>query len=145
MFDVVLFPTDGSEGARATVDRVFDLARAHDASVHAVYVLEAMSPQKSVADLVSTQLRERGRAALDDVESEGARLGVPVTTSIVDLDDSVSNTILGVVDDVDADVVVLPMHGRRGLERYILGSVTERVVRQSPVPVLTVPVFEQSE
>jgi nucleotide-binding universal stress UspA family protein len=142
MFDVVLFPTDGSEGARAVVDGVFELARAHGASVHAVYVLESMAPQKSVADLVSTQLRDHGRDALDDVESEGHRLGVPVETSIVELDDSVSNTIVGVVRDVDADVVVLPMHGRRGLERYLLGSVTERVIRQSPVPVLAVPVFE---
>jgi nucleotide-binding universal stress UspA family protein len=46
--------------------------------------------------------------------------------------------ILSLVAEGDADVVVMGTHGRSGLDRYLLGSVTERVVRQSPVPVLTV-------
>ena len=42
------------------------------------------------------------------------------------------------VDDTDVDLVVLGTHGRRGLDHALLGSVTERVVRTAPVPVLTV-------
>jgi nucleotide-binding universal stress UspA family protein len=47
-------------------------------------------------------------------------------------------TILQYVDDEDIDVVVMGTHGRRGLDRALLGSVTERIVRTSDVPVLTV-------
>jgi nucleotide-binding universal stress UspA family protein len=45
---------------------------------------------------------------------------------------------LAVANRVKADIIVMGTHGRRGLERVLLGSVAERVVRSSPVPVLTV-------
>ena len=47
-------------------------------------------------------------------------------------------TIIEYADDVDADVIVMGTHGRTGLDRRVLGSVTERTVRLSDVPVLTV-------
>jgi nucleotide-binding universal stress UspA family protein len=46
--------------------------------------------------------------------------------------------ILAYVEEHDADLVVLGTRGQTGLERYLLGSVTERVLRSSPVPVMTV-------
>jgi nucleotide-binding universal stress UspA family protein len=46
--------------------------------------------------------------------------------------------VLRMIEKVDADLVVMGTHGRRGLARAILGSVTEAVVRGSPVPVVTV-------
>jgi nucleotide-binding universal stress UspA family protein len=62
-----------------------------------------------------------------------------VTTAV--LHGSATEEILTYVDDHDIDVVVVGTrghHGLEGLERFLLGSVTERVVRRSPVPVLTV-------
>jgi nucleotide-binding universal stress UspA family protein len=47
-------------------------------------------------------------------------------------------TILDYTDEHDIDLVVMGTHGRTGLDRYLLGSVTEKVVRTSDVPVLTV-------
>uniref|UniRef100_UPI00387E9FE4 universal stress protein n=1 Tax=Haloarcula regularis TaxID=3033392 RepID=UPI00387E9FE4 len=49
------------------------------------------------------------------------------------------------VEDNDVDLVVMGTHGRTGLERYLLGSVTEKLVRTAPVPVLTVRAPEEAE
>lgn len=54
------------------------------------------------------------------------REGIPVT-EIVDY-----------VDESASDVIVMATHGRSGFDRYLLGSVTEKVVRSSPAPVLTI-------
>jgi len=47
--------------------------------------------------------------------------------------------ILTYVEEHDIDLVVVGTHGRTGFDRYVLGSVTEHLVRTSPIPVLTVP------
>jgi nucleotide-binding universal stress UspA family protein len=47
--------------------------------------------------------------------------------------------ILATAEEMRADVVILGTHGRRGIPRAVLGSVAEKVVRMSPVPVLTIP------
>jgi nucleotide-binding universal stress UspA family protein len=47
-------------------------------------------------------------------------------------------TILEYADEADVDLIVMGTHGRSGIHRYLLGSVTERVVRTADAPVLTV-------
>ena len=49
----------------------------------------------------------------------------------------VVDEIIAAIQAFEADLVVIPTHGRRGLKRVVLGSVAERIVRESPVPVLT--------
>jgi nucleotide-binding universal stress UspA family protein len=51
---------------------------------------------------------------------------------------TVHRSIRSYVEENDIDLVVMGTHGRQGIERFLLGSVTERTVRTSPVPVLTV-------
>ena len=64
--------------------------------------------------------------------------GIDTTTATLDGDRTVSATILSYVDDYDIDVLVLGTHGRTGLDRFLLGNVAEAVLRDAPVPVLTV-------
>ena len=73
--------------------------------------------------LAATRAVEDGTAATIDTRTE---VGRPATT------------IVEVVDDVDADHVVVGSHGRKGVSRLVLGSVAEAVVRRSPVPVTVV-------
>lgn len=136
MFDRILFPTDGSDGAAAALDDVLDIAVAHGATVHLLSVANTThSPVEQAAEIAGT-LEERARAAVEDAGERADERGVDTTTEV--LDGSPHRRICDYAVDADVDVVVLPTRGRRGLARYLLGSTTERVVRRCEVPVLTV-------
>lgn len=126
MYDEILFPDDGSEGSAAALEHAVDLARRHEATLD---VLHATGNGEADADAVV----ERAAAAA------GAD-GVAVNT--VTLEGSPHETIVEYVTDRGIDAVVMGTHGRRGLDRYVLGSVTEKVLRSVPVPVLVVPMTD---
>jgi nucleotide-binding universal stress UspA family protein len=145
MYDAVLVPTDGSEGSEAAIDRAIDVALTYDASLHALYVVEASSVAVGAeGGVVLEHLKEAGRQAVDDLRNraEDADVGT-VEGSIAE--GAPHRAILDYVDEHDIDMVVMGTHGRTGLGRYMLGSVTEKVVRLADVPVLTVPLAEGNE
>jgi len=123
MYDTILVPTDGSNVAAVAVDAAIDLARRFDADVH------ALSVRESDVD------GERATAAVAD-RAEAA--GIGAVTAVVDADGPVYRAILSYADDHDVDCLVMGTHGRTGLDRFVLGSVAERTLRESPVPVVTV-------
>lgn len=141
MYDRILLPTDGSAGMDRVVDHAADLAAEHDAVVNGLYVIDESSytnlPMETSWEGISELLREEGDEALDEVERVvGDR--APVERAAVD--GSPSRTITEYAAEQDCDIVVMGTHGRGGIDRLLLGSVAERVVRTSTVPVLTVRV-----
>ncbi|ERG94509.1 universal stress protein [Haloquadratum walsbyi] len=140
MYDHILVPTDGSECADEAVTHAFNLATQHDAEVHVLSVVDARdishgAPAVSPAQIEST-LRENAHDMTDAVEDRGADTGVNVTPAVeAGIPD---DAIVTYAEEHDVDLIVMGTHGRTGLERYLLGSVTERTVRRSSVPVLTV-------
>jgi nucleotide-binding universal stress UspA family protein len=138
MYETILLPTDGSAATERAVEHAVDLARTYDATIHALYVIDAgmYSSLEAGADIVIDALEDEGRAAVESVEREAAEAGVEVETTVTS--GTAHQTILDYADEVDADLIVMGTHGRTGLNRYLLGSVTERVVRTAEVPVLTV-------
>jgi nucleotide-binding universal stress UspA family protein len=136
--DTIVVATDGSESVRRGVGVALDLAARFEASVHALYVVDgdevASSPEKVRGDLQSA-LAERGEAALAEV-SERAGADVEVSTTI--REGNPASEVVGFAREVDADVVATGTRGRHGENRFLIGSVAERVVRICPVPVLTV-------
>jgi nucleotide-binding universal stress UspA family protein len=140
MYDRVLLPTDGSAGMERVIDHAAGLADVHDATLHALYVVDTASltdlPMESSWEGVTTALEREGETALEAVERRVSN--VDVRTSIVE--GSPSRDIVAFADEEDCDLVVMGTHGRAGVERWIIGSVAERVVRESTVPVLTVHV-----
>lgn len=139
-YDRILLPTDGSEATRAATEEAGRLARLSDATVHVLSVADSRNRFESpsaglAADAWDEAERERAAGAIDaavealpdDVPAETVvREGIPQTA------------VLDYADEADVDVVVMGTHGRTGLDHYLIGSVTERVVRNCPVPVLTV-------
>lgn len=138
MYDRILVPTDGSETAEQAFEHALDLAKTYDAELHVINVVDISSlagefePVTIVDELedhgeqVTSTLAERAEeAGIDHVETAVAE-GIP------------HKLILEYVGENDVNLVVLGTHGRTGLDRYLLGSVTEKVVRQSDAPVLTV-------
>ena len=141
MYDTILLPTDGSEGMQAVIDHANELAQIHDATIHAVYVLDTATmshmPMDTSWEAVSDLLHTEAEHALEEVE-EATDEDVPVETTMVE--GTPSREIVNLADEVGADVIVMGTHGRGGLDRLLLGSVAERVIRTAPMPVTTVKV-----
>ena len=136
MFDSVVVATDGSESVRRAVDVALDLAERFEASVHALYVVDASeveSSPESVRDELRSALESEGEDALSTVVD---RAGTAVTTAV--REGRPAAEITAYARDVDADLVATGTRGRHGENRFLVGSVAERVVRTCDRPVLTV-------
>ncbi|RXK49288.1 universal stress protein [Halorientalis pallida] len=135
MYDRILLPTDGSEEATAVSDVAFDIAATHDGSVHVINVADTTRDSvTNVRGQIVDALVEEGERIVDAVEERARDRGVTVRTAV--LQGAPSPTIVDYASASDIDLVVMPTRGRRGLERVLLGSVTERVISSAPVPVL---------
>lgn len=142
LYDRILVPTDGSPEGKRAVAHAIDLAAAHDAAVTTLYVINTASynglPMEPSWDGVTTLLNTDAQGALDEVVDLGNACGVPVKTKIIE--GSPSNEIVQVAETDDCDLIVMGTHGRGGIDRLLLGSIAETVVRNARVPVLTVRV-----
>jgi nucleotide-binding universal stress UspA family protein len=140
MYENVLVTTDGSDHADRGVEHALDLAAKYGATVHVVFVVDerrhGTTPAMSSYEAALERVEEEGEEIAEDVVEAANELDVPVTVSI--LRGSPHEEILRYVDAHDVDLVVMGKRGATGVKRPHIGSVTERVVRESPVPVLPV-------
>ena len=134
----ILCPVDQSEASGRALDYALMLSRWYDASLTAVEVAWAGLPSVSPAApaLLSPEYLQESAGALRRFVD--ARAGdVVVETKLVH-----GPIVANVVDEargLPADLIVIGTHGRGGFERFVLGSVAEKVLRKAPCPVLTVP------
>lgn len=138
MYDRVLHPTDGSEHAESAAAHAVEHALVHDAPLHALHVVDVTAGQESdVYSLEATdELERRGREHLEALVDRAEAAGVSEVTV-----DVVSGTpAKSIVEESrPGDLIVAGTHGRSGLDRVLIGSTAEKVVRTAEVPVLTVP------
>ncbi|KAB7516128.1 universal stress protein [Halosegnis rubeus] len=140
MFDTVVIATDGSTSGRRAVTVALDVARRFEASVHALYVVDETQVDglpEDVHDDVREALEAQADESLDAVETAADQ---PVTVAVREGDPATE--IIDYADDTDADMVATGTRGRHGEHSFIVGSVAETVVRDCPVPVLTVRQLE---
>jgi nucleotide-binding universal stress UspA family protein len=139
----ILCPTDLSDIAPRTFENALALARFHRAEVELLYVSEPLLPGPAGPvsyppwSVLDPAVRGRLGAALEALVASAAPRGIPVTPKVVE--GRVVAEVLSRARSWPADLIVMGTHGRGGFERFVLGSVTEKVLRQAPCPVLTVP------
>lgn len=142
MYDRILVPTDGSAGSRRAIAHAIELAGAHEATVDALYVVNTVSftslPMEASWEGVNDLLRDEGEDAIAEVERLCDDRDVDVRRVV--LEGSPSREIVTYAEREGCDLIVMGTHGRGGIDRLLLGSVAERVVRSSHVPVLTLRV-----
>ena len=141
MYERILVPTDGDEQSLAAARHAVELAGVHGATVDAVYVADTEPSWTAVSkgevrETLREVQREAGVQALDAVETLADGGTVTLRTEL--REGTPDEEILAAIDDHDPDLVVMGTHGHSGIRRRLLGSVTERIVRDAPVPVLTV-------
>ncbi len=140
MYDRILVPVDGPPAGNPAVERAAELAARHDADILGLHVVQtdriASVPMESAWPGVVTIARDEGEEIVAEFDRLFEDLDVEVEAILCE--GSPSREIVRVAEERACDLVVMATSGRMGLDRLLLGSVTERVVRQSPVPVLTV-------
>ena len=141
MYERILVPTDGSPGTTHVALQAIDLAEQYDATLYSLYVVD--SSTRSLLSGRDEELRERGRRAVDRVARLAGSHGVDTVTELREGDPA--RTILDYAEEIEADLVVAGTHGRSGVERRVIGSVAERLVRHATCPVMTVRLPETDE
>ncbi|NUB89837.1 universal stress protein [Haloterrigena sp. SYSU A558-1] len=133
----VLVPTDGSVHARAAVELGAQFANRCGGTLHLLSVMDEL-PEVADAETapLPAQLEENLREALEEDAATAARAGADDVETAIETG-SVPREVLAYAEAEAIDLVVMGTHGRTGIDRHLLGSFTERVIRTSPVPVLT--------
>ena len=147
MYDRILVPTDGSDTAETAVEHALDLADQYGADVHALYVVDTDSMSLTLgAEQVDRiragqwgemdEVRERAEAATEAVVERARERGLDVVEHVSA--GRPHSLIASYAEDNDIDLIVMGSHGRSGIKRTLLGSVTERTLRSTTIPVLVV-------
>jgi nucleotide-binding universal stress UspA family protein len=143
--DRILCPVDFSEFSGPALERAIRLGEWFDARVEVLHVIPSLPLAMSAGlahgyypdslEVTSTQ-QEHAAKSLDELVSPFVDQGVTITTRV--LEGEPWRVILAEANGLPLDLLVLGTHGRGGFERLLLGSVTEKVLRRAPCPVLTV-------
>ena len=149
MFNKIVVPTDGSELAEKAVDHAIEFCRYAGASMTAVYVrsptpirevvsLSDYGPGSSKAitlDEIMARMEAHGRELLDAVTKRARSQGVECNT-VLAVDDEPYRGIIDVAEKEGCSMVFMASHGRGGIGALLLGSVTQKVLTHSKIPVL---------
>lgn len=142
----LLSPVDFSEATPSGLGVAVSLAQRFGASITLLHSLPALQMPFRVpvdTDDLYDQWDREAQERLDSLVREIRSAGVAVQTRLAR--GAAAHEIASEAEDLDVDLVVLPTHSRAGIDRLLYGSVSERVVRVSSRPVLTVPPALASE
>lgn len=144
MYDDILLPTIGSPGGERAVAEAIELAELTGARLHVLYVVDE-DPRRGLSDgrweTIREALRTEGRDVVKDVASEAAAASIETVTHVGE--GRADDAIVDYAADHAIDAIVMGTHARTGVDRFLLGSVTENVIRLIDRPVLVVGIDEE--
>ncbi|WP_267643827.1 universal stress protein [Haloarchaeobius amylolyticus] len=147
MTERILIPTDGSATAEVAVEKALELAELYDATVYALYVVDTIAMDLSLGTEQVDRIRAGKFGEMTEVEDQArsatSRVAEAARDRGLDVEEHFRagrphSVIADFAEDLDVDLIVMGSHGRSGVRRALLGSVTERVLRSTHRPVLVV-------
>lgn len=145
MYKKILVPLDGSKVAEGVLPHAKSLAYSEGAELILLTVtsnpaMDLVFSDPGIAETAILEQQEMSKTYISSIENglkaEGFRVSNLMRVG------SVAEVILGVAEELGVDVIAMSTHGRTGPARWLLGSVAERVVHNSKVPVLLIRVKE---
>ncbi|MDD4094479.1 MAG: universal stress protein [Methanothrix sp.] len=141
MFEKILVATDGSEHGYRAANIALDLGKISGGKVTAIYVADTNRTSHLPDDMLLFSIREllfkEGKEALKHVEDLAREKGVAYEGVVVE--GNPGSEIISYAESAKMDIIIIGAVGRTGLDKFLLGSVAEKVVRNSKIPVLTIP------
>ncbi|MCL6525317.1 universal stress protein [Meiothermus granaticius] len=139
MYQRILMPTDGSECSQKAIDEGLQVAKAMGAQVTFLYAVEDISsalwisPESVPYGLQLVEdLKRVGQEALEKARQAAQGVGIAAETKLVE-----GKPVEAILEEAkNHDLIVMGTHGRSGLDRFMLGSVTEGVLHHCEKPVL---------
>ena len=146
MFKNILVPIDGSRTSGLGLDEAIKLAKDQEATLYLLHVVDdhallrsGATPEGTYIDGLLEALRENGRKIIAEAEARVRKQDIRSKSILIEnLGSRISDLILNQARELNADLIVLGTHGRRGVRRLVMGSDAEGVVRETTVPVLLV-------
>jgi nucleotide-binding universal stress UspA family protein len=137
MFKHILIPTDFGDAAEHALDVGIELATRYEAKLTLlhVYQLFVPMPYTEAVSYPFQEVEKRAQKVLDENVARAAKRYARCEGVL--RPGTAADEIVTLARELGADLIVMGTHGRRGVSRALIGSVAERVVRTSPVPVLT--------
>jgi nucleotide-binding universal stress UspA family protein len=140
----ILWPTDFSGNAEEALPYVTSLSEKYSCEVHVIYVIEELAYHdpwygefdRDHIEKIHTWEEQKAKERLDQI-CESYLKGCPLYMRHIAIGDPATE-ILKVIDQEGMDMVVMATHGRRGYFSY--GSLAEKIMRNSPVPVVMIPI-----
>ncbi len=146
----IVIATDGSENTQKAISHGIEIAKLSGATVHALYVVDISSfssiPMSSEVgwEAMYEILKSEGEKAVSAVKSQGEAAGGVEVREVV-LEGNPSSAIIEFAENNNVDLIIMGTLGKTGLDRFLLGSVAEKVARGgSKVPVMVVRSGEES-
>jgi nucleotide-binding universal stress UspA family protein len=133
----ILLATDGSEYSRKAATKALNLVQFSGGTLKVVSVLEISSDIYAVAPEITQEKIKLPKQYVEEVKEQATSRGI-VAEGFVREAESADEVITKLAQDKNIDLIVMGSHGRTGLKRLLMGSVTERVIGHAPCPVLVV-------
>jgi universal stress protein A len=138
LFQKILCPVDFDDGSASALDSAIRLARENQAKIYLIHVVPLPLGAGRIAPISLEPYRAQHDAAMERLQAIAKeKLEGKLNYEIVLRSGDPAENIIEAEDEIGADIVVMATHGRTGVSHFFLGSVAERVVRESSKPVLT--------
>jgi len=137
----LLVPTDGSRFSAGSTAKAIGLAKVYGARMKIISIVDVTDEFQAQAPDAVESLVNQARQQVDAVSKKAAESGVH-TDSFVREGESYK-VITSMAKKQAADMIIMGSHGRTGVKRLFMGSVTEKVIGHAPCPVLVVKAYEQ--
>ena len=146
MYKKILLPTDGSQPAHKAAKQALWIASQSDAEVLALYVIDTSLftglPTEKALTRIKEMLEDEGRKSFDTIIDMSSKCKEKFDTEVklvfMTKEGRPARTIRKTIDEEGIDLVVMGTAGKHGMDRFLLGSVAEKVVRTASSPVLVV-------
>ncbi len=136
----ILIATDGSDNTLRAISCGIELAKLSGATVYALYVVNTPATISETwtlgKEMIYEVMRKDGEKAVSKIKQLGEASGVEVKELVLDGDPS--SEIIEFAENNNIDLIVMGTLGKSGIEKFLIGSVAEKVVRGSKVPVMVV-------
>ncbi len=151
MYENILVPTDGSKTSEVAVDNAIDIAEKYGATVHSLYVVDVDATSYGLGTEQVDRIRQGHLDEMPEVKEDAEDATDYIASAAEEREinhkeqirvGEPARAIRQFVEENDIDLVVMGSHGRSGLSRVILGSVAEKVLRRTHLPVLIVDSHE---